>query len=85
MTQRKIQDWVMPPTVNRAFVARMTNVLEPSAVPYDPCFSGLCMDDHPMQVLKETCVPITAFPAEQARELVRHIAENELSVLTRQC
>ena len=179
MTQRKIQYWVIPPQANGEFVACMENVLETYAQPYAPRFPVLCMDEQPVQLLKDPRVPMAptktharrvdyeyeragmtsvflfteplsgwrsvrvrqqrttvdwagemaellrtryadaarvllvcdnlnthtmgafyeAFPAEQARELVRrvefrytpkhgswlNIAENELSALTRQC
>ena len=38
----------------------MENVLETYAQPYDPRFPVLCMDEQPVQLLKETRVPITA-------------------------
>jgi DDE superfamily endonuclease len=60
MTQRKIQYWVIPPKANGEFVACMENVLETYAQPYDPRFPVLCMDEQPVQLLKETRVPIEA-------------------------
>lgn len=60
MTQRKIQYWVIPPHANGEFVACMENVLETYATPYDPRFPVLCMDEQPVQLLKETRVPIAA-------------------------
>ena len=60
MTQRKIQYWVIPPEANGEFVACMENVLETYAQPYDPRFPVLCMDEQPVQLLKETRVPIAA-------------------------
>jgi DDE superfamily endonuclease len=60
MTQRKIQYWVIPPKANGEFVACMENVLETYAAPYEPCLPVLCMDEQPVQLLKETRVPIAA-------------------------
>ena len=60
MTSRKIQYWVIPPTANGEFVACMENVLETYAQPYDPRLPVLCMDEQPVQLLKETRVPIAA-------------------------
>lgn len=60
MTQRKIQYWVIPPEVTSEFVAHMENVLETYAQPYDKRFPVLCMDEQPVQLLKETRVPIPA-------------------------
>ena len=60
MTQRKIQYWVIPPEANSEFVACMENVLDTYAQPYDERFPVLCMDEQPVQLLKETRVPIAA-------------------------
>jgi len=60
MTRRKIQYWVIPPDANCEFVACMENVLDTYAQPYDKRFPVLCMDEQPVQLLKETRVPITA-------------------------
>ena len=60
MTRRKIQYWVIPPEANSEFVACMENVLDTYAQPYDAYFPVLCMDEQPVQLLKETRVPIAA-------------------------
>jgi len=60
MTRRKIQYWVIPPDANGEFVACMENVLETYAQPYDKRFPVLCMDEQPVQLLKETRVPVAA-------------------------
>jgi len=60
MTKRKIEYWVIPPEANGEFVACMENVLETYAQPYDSQFPVLCMDEQPVQLLKETRVPIAA-------------------------
>jgi hypothetical protein len=60
MTSRKMQYWVLPPAANGAGVAGMDNVLETDAQPYDPRFPVVCMDEQPVQLLKETRVPIAA-------------------------
>jgi hypothetical protein len=60
MTQRKIQYWVIPPEANAEFVANMEEVLETYARPYDPRRPVLNMDEQPVQLIKETRVPIPA-------------------------
>jgi hypothetical protein len=60
MTQRKIQYWVIPPEANSEFVANMEDVLETYARPYDAAFPVVCMDEQPVQLLKETRSPIPA-------------------------
>jgi hypothetical protein len=60
MTRRKIQYWVIPPKSDSEFVACMENVLETYALPYNPAFPVVCMDEQPVQLLKETRVPLPA-------------------------
>ena len=58
MTQRKIDYWVIPPEADGEFVADMEQVLDTYAEPYDPKYPKLCMDEQPIQLLKETRVPV---------------------------
>jgi hypothetical protein len=67
MTQRKVQYWVIPPEANAEFVASMEEVLETYAQPHDPGRPVVCMDEQPVQLLKETRVPIPATKAHPKR------------------
>jgi len=60
MTKRKIQYWVIPPEADGEFVAPMEEVLETYAEPYDKRYPVVCMDEQPVQLLKETRQPIAA-------------------------
>lgn len=60
MTRRKIEYWVIPPQADGEFAAHMEEVLETYAIPYDPKRPVLCMDEQPVQLLKETRMPIPA-------------------------
>jgi len=60
MTKRKIEYWVIPPDRDAEFVACMEDVLETCEKAYDPQQPVLCMDEQPVQLLKETRVPIAA-------------------------
>jgi hypothetical protein len=60
MSQRKIQYWVIPPKANSEFVASMEEVLDTYAQAYDPRFPVLCMDEQPVQLIKETREPVPA-------------------------
>jgi hypothetical protein len=60
MTNRKIEYWVIPPEGDAEFVANMEEVLETYEKPYDPACPVLCMDEQPVQLLKETRTPIPA-------------------------
>jgi hypothetical protein len=60
MTNRKIQYWVIPPEADAEFVAAMERVLDTYEKPYDPDHPVLCMDEQPVQLIKETRRPIPA-------------------------
>ncbi len=60
MTNRKIEYWVIPPEADAEFVANMEEVLETYAKPYDPTNPVLCMDEQPVQLVKETRKSIAA-------------------------
>jgi len=68
MTKRKIQYWVIPPEADGEFVACMEEVLETYALPYDERYPVVCMDEQPVQLLKETRPPIAA-TKEHARRV----------------
>jgi hypothetical protein len=60
MTKRKIQYWVIPPKCDAEFAANMEEVLETYEKPYDADCPVLCMDEQPVQLIKETRPPIAA-------------------------
>jgi len=60
MTDRKLEYWVIPPEADAEFVAGMEEVLDTYAAPYDARYPVLCMDEQPMQLLRETRAPIPA-------------------------
>lgn len=60
MTPRKLEYWVIPPDADAEFVAHMESVLDLYALPYDCRYPVVCMDEQPVQLLKETRVPIPA-------------------------
>ena len=60
MTKKKIEYWVIPPDADGEFVANMEDVLDVYSRPYDARFPVLCMDEQPVQLLKETRIPIAA-------------------------
>ena len=67
MTNRKIEYWVIPPKADAEFVARMEEVLDTYAQPYDELFPVLCMDEQPVQLLKETREPPEATKTQPRR------------------
>src|SRR4051812_8605429 len=60
MTSRKIQYWVIPPQADAEFVAAMEAVLDTYEKPYEASHPVLCMDEQPVQLIKETRPPISA-------------------------
>ena len=60
MTNRMIDYWVIPPECDAEFVACMEEVLETYEKPYDSECPVVCMDEQPVQLLKETRVAIEA-------------------------
>ncbi len=55
-----MQYWVIPPEADPEFVAHMEDVLETYAKPYDPAIPVLCMDEQPVQLIKEVKTPMRA-------------------------
>jgi hypothetical protein len=60
MTKRMIDYWVIPPENDAEFVACMEEVLETYEKAYDSSHPVICMDEQPVQLLKETRVAIEA-------------------------
>ena len=60
MTKRKIAYGVIPPEQDAECVACKEEVLETYTAADDPTHPVLCMDEQPIQLLKETRVPIAA-------------------------
>jgi len=59
--------WVIPPEHNGEYVARMEDVLDVYERPRDQIVPVVCMDEMPVQLLKETRVPIPAEPGRPRR------------------
>jgi hypothetical protein len=57
-TKQSTEYWVIPPVANAEFVAHMENVLETYEKPYDASRPVVCMDEQPVQLIKETRQPI---------------------------
>jgi DDE superfamily endonuclease len=52
--------WGIPPEHSGEFVAHMEDVLEVYQTPYDPQAPLICMDEQPVQLIKETRQPLPA-------------------------
>lgn len=58
MTNRKMEYWVIPPQADAEFAASMEEVLDTYERPYNTDIPVLCMDEQPVQLVKETRTPI---------------------------
>lgn len=58
MNNRNIEYWVIPPECDAEFVASMEDVLETYEKPYDSGHPVLCMDEQPVQLIKDVKLPI---------------------------
>ena len=67
MTKRKIQYWVIPPECDAEFVANMEDVLHIYEKPYNREVPVLCMDEQPVQLVKEVKTPIAATKSHPKR------------------
>jgi len=59
--------YVIPPEQNAAFVACMEDVLDLYQRPYDPRLPMVCMDEQPVQLVKERRMPLPAQPGKPER------------------
>jgi len=60
--------WVIPPEGSGDFVAHMEDILDVYHMPYDPEVPLVCMDEKPVQLIKETRTSIPACTGEPMRE-----------------
>ena len=60
MNSRKIQYRVIPLKHDAEFVGDMEEVIEVYERPYNPDNPFLCMDEQPVQLIKETRIPVPA-------------------------
>lgn len=59
--------WVIPPEKNAEFVACMEDILDLYHQPYDPEKPLVCMDEQPVQLIKEKREPLPVRPGEPMR------------------
>lgn len=58
---------MIPPDADAEFASSMEEVRDVYARPYDLRFPVLCMDEQPIQLLKETRLPIVGTPQHPRR------------------
>lgn len=67
MTKRMIAYWVIPPAADAECVAGMEDVLDTYAQAHNPIHPVLCMDEQPVQLIRETRQPLPATTAHPIR------------------
>ncbi len=85
-TKDSIEYWVIPPECDAEFTANLKNVLETYEKPYDPSHPVICMDEQPVQLIKETRVPIATHKKDvtsinfvgASDEILTSYADNEV-------
>ena len=58
---------MIPPKQNAAFVAAMEDILDVYQRPYDAKRPVVNMDEHPVQLVKETRLPVATRPGKPER------------------
>ena len=74
------KQWCIPPQRNGEFAARMEDILEVYAMPYDPEIPMVCMDEQPYQLLGEEHEPIRMKPGQPLRQDYKYIREGTCSI-----
>ena len=59
-TRQSLEYWVIPPESDAEFVAQMEEVLDTYEQPYDQDHPVVCMDEQPVQLIKEVRKPLDA-------------------------
>ena len=74
------KQWCIPKAANGEFVARMEDILEVYALPYDPRVPLVCMDEQPCQLLGDAYEPIPMKPGQPQREDYEYVRAGTCSI-----
>lgn len=74
------KQWCIPAKSNTEFVARMEDVLETYALPYDPEIPLICMDEQPIQILEDSRPSEPMKAGQVRREDYKHVRKGGCSV-----
>jgi hypothetical protein len=72
--------WCIPPKQNADFVAKMEDVLEVYALPYDPEIPVVCMDEKPYQLLADSREPLPARPGDTEKIDYEYVRNGTCSI-----
>jgi hypothetical protein len=74
------KQWCIPPKQNGEFVARMEDILDTYAEPYDPEIPLICMDEQPVQLLGDYLEPIEMKPGSPKKEDFQYVRNGTCSI-----
>jgi len=74
------RQWCIPAQYSGEFVARMEDVLEVYALPYDEEVPVVCMDEQPCQLLGESLQPIPMKPGRPRKEDYEYVRQGTCSI-----
>lgn len=74
------KQWCIPPKYNAEFVARMEDILELYAMPYDRDYPLICMDEQPVQLLGHKLTPLPIIPGQVKKEDYEYIRNGSCSI-----
>ncbi len=74
------KQWCIPSSYNGEFVARMEDILETYALPYDPDIPLICMDEQPCQLLEHLLEPIPMKSGRVLREDHEYVRKGTCSI-----
>ena len=74
------KQWCIPAQYNGEFAARMEDILETYALPYDPEIPMICMDEQPVQLLGEKLQPIPMKPGKPRKEDYEYVRNGTCSI-----
>lgn len=80
LTPHLKKQWCIPAAYNGEFVARMEDVLEVYALPYDKEMPMVCMDEQPFQLLDEKLKPLKMKPGKVRKEDYEYIRNGVCSI-----
>ena len=72
--------WYIPSKYSREFVARMEDILETYALPYDKEIPLVCMDEQPCQLLDHHLEPLPMRPASPRKEDYEYVRKGTCSI-----
>jgi len=74
------KQWCIPARQNGEFVARMEDILDTYALPYDPEIPLICMDEQPVQLLGEHIEAIEMKPDSPKKEDYQYVRNGTCSI-----